>query len=127
MIVHIAASDMLIIWYAKNPKDHCNLYYVVSLLQSQNIQVVECAKKTLNDRTFIYKWVGEVCVEDLPMLLKESKKLSEQEKMIYTKRWKELVSENGLLRAETSEGIQTVNEDYYDALILKKYSEKIRV
>jgi hypothetical protein len=115
----ISKENDFTIWYSHNPRDYCNLYSLVSLLQNKNIQVVECTKKTLGDKTFFYKWVGEVCPEDLPILFENVKILSEQEKMVYAKKWEQLVSENGLLRAKASKGIDTVHEYYYDDLILK--------
>ncbi|MBU5484343.1 DUF1835 domain-containing protein [Clostridium sp. MSJ-11] len=120
----LSKENDFIIWYAHNPRDYCNLYYIVSLLKDKNIKVVECIEKTFEDRTLFYKWVNEVCIEDLPILLKKGKILSEEKKFMYTKKWKELVSQNGLLRAEKYEGIETVEEDYYDDLILKRIPTK---
>lgn len=109
-----------IIWYAHNPRDYCNLYHVVSLIKGKNIKVVECIKKTVGDITFYYKWVGEVVPKDMPMLLNQARKLNEQEKNEYSNKWKLLTLENGLLRTEISGEIKTVDENYYDNLILKK-------
>ena len=116
-----------IIWYAHNPRDYCNLYYVVSLIKGKNIKVVECIKKTLGDTTLYYKWVGEVGTKDMPMLLNEARELSEEEKNIYSKKWELLVLKNGLLRAEVSGEIRTVDENYYDNLILNRVPVKRRL
>jgi len=109
-----------IIWYAHNPRDYCNLYHVVSLIKEKNIKVVECTKKTVGDTTLYYKWVSEVVPKDMAMLLNEARKLNEQEKNEYSNRWNLLTLKNGLLRAEISGEIKTVDENYYDNLILKK-------
>jgi hypothetical protein len=115
----ISKENEFAIWYSDNPRDYCNLYYLVSLLQNKDIKVVQCTKKILGNKTFFYKWVSEVYPEDLPILFKNVKRLSEQEKIVYTKKWEQLVYDNGLLRAKISEGIYTVHEYYYDDLILK--------
>jgi hypothetical protein len=116
----LSRENEFIIWYAHNPRDYCNLYHLVSLIKGKNIKVVECIKKTVGDITFYYKWVGEVLPEDMPMLLNGARKLNEQEKNEYSNKWETLTLENGLLRAEISGEIKTVDENYYDKLILKK-------
>lgn len=113
-------DNNFIIWYADNPKDYCNLYYVVSLLKDKNIKVVECIKKALREKTMYYNWVGQIAPKDLPMFLKEARELNEEEKNKYSEQWELLVLENGLLRAEVSGDIKTVTESYYDNLILKR-------
>ena len=116
----LSKENDFIIWYAHNPRDYCNLYHVVSLIKGKNIKVVECIKKTVGDITFHYNWVGEVVPKDMPMLLNEARKLNEQEKNEHSNKWKLLSLENGLLRVEISGEIKTVDENYYDNLILKK-------
>lgn len=58
------------------------------------------------------------------MFLKQARELSEQEKIIYSNIWGLLVLENGPLRAEVSGAIKTVDENYYDNLILKRVTIK---
>ena len=50
--------------------------------------------------------------------------LSEEEKNEYSKKWEILILKNGLLRAEISGEIKTVDENYYDNLILNKVPVK---
>lgn len=109
-----------IIWYAPNPRDYCNMYYIVNLVANKNIRVVECIKKELKNITLYYKWVGEVIPEDMPMLLNKARELNCQEKNEYSNKWKLLVSENGPLRGEVSGEIRTIDEDYYDNLVLER-------
>lgn len=113
-----------VIWYAHNPKDYCNLYYVVSLIEDKNIEVIECLKKTVGDITLCYKWVGEINPKDIPMFLKSARSLSKKEKYKYKNEWQALILENGLLRAKVSEELKTVNEDYYDELLLERVPNK---
>lgn len=116
----LSKENDFIIWYAHNPTDYCNLYYIINLIKNKNIKVIECIKKTVGNITFFYKWVGEIVPEDIPMISKRVRDLSDQEKNEYSRKWELLVLENGSLRAEVSGDIKTVNENYYDNLILKK-------
>jgi len=113
-------EDNFTIWYVRNPKECCNLYYVVSLIENKNIDVVRCLKKHNKNKTFYYARLGEVLPEDMPKLLIEKVNLSEKYKKKCTKIWKSLVLENGLLRIKKHKRIKTVEESYYDKLILNR-------
>ena len=90
------------------------------MIKTKNIKVVECIKKTVGDITFFYKWIGEIVPEDIPMISKRARTLSDQEKSEYSRKWELLILENGSLRTEVYGKIKTVNENYYDNLILKR-------
>lgn len=120
----LSKENDFIIWYAFNPRDYCNLYYIVNLFSEKNIKVVECIKKTIGNNSFHYKWVGEILPEDMPMFFNRARTLNKQEKNKYSSKWKKLSLENGLLRANICGEIKTVNENYYDNLVLKNISMK---
>lgn len=113
-------EENFIIWYVRNPKDCCNLYYVISLIENKNIDVVRCIKKHANKKTFYYERIGEVLPKDMPILLRKKINLSQEYKKKCIKIWERLISENGLLRIKDHKRIKTVEENYYDKLILDR-------
>jgi hypothetical protein len=102
-------EDEFTIWYSNNPRDYCNLYYLVTLLINKKINIVDCTN---------YNWVDNILYEDLPSLYKNIKTLTLQDKIMYNDKWSKLVSDNELLRTIITNDIVTVNENYYDNLIL---------
>jgi hypothetical protein len=102
-------EDEFTIWYSNNPRDYCNLYFLISLLKNKKINIIDCTN---------YNWVDKIPSNDFPSQYKMIKPLTSQDKIMYNNKWTKLVSDNGLLRTIITNDITTVNENYYDNLIL---------
>ena len=86
---------------------------------NKNIEVVGLDKKNIENGYMKYSCSGEVNIEDIPYFMQNRKKLTLEEKNIYSQKYIEILKQKGDLLVEVDGELKLVEIDYYDNEILK--------
>ncbi|NJP41794.1 DUF1835 domain-containing protein [Oscillospiraceae bacterium HV4-5-C5C] len=122
----IVAGETARIWYSSQPDEMCGMYWFLSQLKQWGandapVVAVELPEWEKPDGTVMQKscW-GEVSPGEWHRYLSYQKSLPVPLIQGYASRWKELQSENALLRAVLNGRLASVSEDLYDNLIRRE-------
>ena len=115
----ISKNTDITLWYSRSPKELYCLYFIVNKLINKNIEVVGLDKKNIENGYLKYSCSGEVNIEDIPYFMQNRKKLTLEEKNIYSQKYIEILKQKGDLLVEVDGELKLVEIDYYDNEILK--------
>lgn len=111
------------IWYSNIPQEFCGFLFVLWLLKEEPIDIkAVCCSRTIEkeENVFItYNSVGEIDTEEFSLFLPFIYNVTEGDKEKYIALWERLSCENGSLRIFKNSSMITVEESYYDEIILK--------
>ena len=105
----ISKNTDITLWYSRSPKELYCLYFIVNKLINKNIE----------NGYLKYSCSGEVNIEDIPYFMQNRKKLTLEEKNIYSQKYIEILKQKGDLLVEVDGELKLVEIDYYDNEILK--------
>ena len=86
---------------------------------NKNIEVVGLDKKNIENGYLKYSCSGELNIDDIPYFMQNRKKLTLEEKNIYSQKYIEILKQKGDLLVEVDGELKLVEIDYYDNEILK--------
>ena len=115
----ISKNTDITLWYSRSPKELYCLYFIVNKLINKNIEVVGLDKKNIENGYLKYSCSGDVNIEDIPYFMQNRKKLTLEEKNIYSQKYIEILKQKGDLLVEVDGELKLVEIDYYDNEILK--------
>lgn len=110
------------LWYSNSPKELYCLYFIANKLIDKNIEVINLDKKNIENGYLKYSSSGEVCFEDIPYFIQNKRKLTLEEKSIYSQKWIDVLKQKGELLVEIEGELRLVEKNYYDNEILKSLS-----
>ena len=116
------AAEPVRIWTSRNPDEACGFCHILTCLPADaDIRVVELPQmEVLDGEMRTYTGWGEISPYDLGRFQELERPLTEAERRSYTALWRELQSENGLLRAVVNGRLVSVGADFYDGIILRE-------
>ena len=116
------AAEPVRIWTSRSPDEACGFCHMLTCLPADaDIRVVELPQmEVLDGEMRTYTGWGEISPYDLGRFQELERPLTEAERRSYTALWRELQSENGLLRAVVNGRLVSVGADFYDGIILRE-------
>lgn len=113
-------------WYSRNPDELCGLCHLLTLLpKNADLRVVELPTYELEENTMItYSSWGEVDPMRLGSYQRLERPLTDMERRHFIALWRELVVENGDLRAVINGRLCTVDAGFYDRFIILELSKQ---
>lgn len=111
------------IWYSKAPYSYCGLCWICQELAKTRaeIYVVDLPDYEIRSRCItVYQGWGDMECERFSDFLDRQKKLTELERMMYAREWREAAERNSMLRAVVNGRLLSVPEEFYDFLILDR-------
>lgn len=123
------SSDAIYLWYGENSKEICNLMYILTLLESKSgriytINVSEKVYKISKRPPYSIRRVGEMVPEKINDYALLKKSLDYDVHIQYINLWSDLIKENSNLRAIKDKRVISVQNDYFDEMILSYTSKK---
>ena len=116
------AAEPVRIWTSRNPDEACGFCHILTCRPADaDIRVVELPQmEVLDGEMRTYTGWGEISPYDLGRFQELERPLTEAERRSYTALWRELQSENSLLRAVVNGRLVSVGADFYDGIILRE-------
>lgn len=115
------------IWKSDNPYSTCGFYFTCYLVSKLNctISVVSLPEYTHIHEELIVSYNGwnQVDSDAFSKFVDQEKKVTNMEKQMLSWRWCALMEENSALRANINGRLLSVEEDFYDHLIIKNIPE----
>ncbi|MFP7296862.1 DUF1835 domain-containing protein [Neobacillus niacini] len=117
----------IIIWTGENANEQTGLCYLLYLLKGKtnsiylfNTTISYQELFNTSEYRYFYYYTGEVNPEKLKVIYQEKlyKPLSVQERNQFEKDWISLSQSKGLVRIWENNKLKTVNEDYFDEMIV---------
>ena len=123
------SSDEIYLWYGENSKEICNLMYILTLLESKSgriytINVSEKVYRISKRPPYSIRRVGEMVPEKINDYALLKKSLDYDVHIQYINLWSDLIKENSNLRAIKDKRVISVQNDYFDEMILTYTSKK---
>ena len=123
------SGDKIYLWYGNNSRDLCNLMYILTFIKDMygKIHTVDVSEKVYQiskRRKFSPRTVGEILPEKLNDFLPLSKAISKEVCQKYLQSWLKLNNENSNLRVLENDQVISVEEDYFDKIILNHVSSR---
>ncbi len=119
----VALGEPIRVWYSVNlPDEYCGLCHLLSILsQEAVVYAVELPAMSIGDGcvTRFCGW-GNVEPESFFRYIPSTRLLSSTEKTFLSSLWRELVRENGPLRAVVNGTLHTVDADFYDGFLRRE-------
>lgn len=126
LIRFLKTGEAIRIWYSDSPYSLCGLYFLCHQLRTytNDMFVVKLPdyRQTSDNMITIYSNWGEVPDDEFSSFLCHEHKLTPIEKQTLGDNWSELIVENSPLRAIVNGTLISVDETFYDFLILKHLS-----
>lgn len=122
------SSDEIYFWYGENSKEMCNLMYILSHLESKigkiyTINVSEKVYKISKRPPYSIRRVGEIVPEKINDYASLKKPIVDDVYTQYINLWSYLIKENSNLRAIKDKNVISVQNGYFDEMILN-YTSK---
>lgn len=109
------------LWYSDSPYSLCGFYFVNYILQSFSCKVslIKLPKYNIdeNGKVVSYSSWGELSAGKLYKFQIYEKEVTQVEKHYFASKWKELVKEDGSIRALINGKLSNVGYDFYDRFI----------
>ncbi|MDR3602105.1 MAG: DUF3658 domain-containing protein [Desulfosporosinus sp.] len=118
--ISTACGEEIYLWYGENATEMCNSMYILSLLESKikNIYTINVSEMDeVGNKQKIS--VKHIVPEKLNALLPLKKPLNNEVYSSYMQLWLNLKKENSDLRVMKNRTVISVQEDYYDEMILQ--------
>lgn len=114
------------VWYSQNPDELCGFCHLMTLIPEETeVHVVELPAYEVKDSCVIgYSGWGEVDPGQFAAFLPRQRRMTATERRYFISQWKQLVRENGPLRAVVNGRLMTVGEDFYDGFILRELARE---
>lgn len=117
-------NEEIYLWYGENAKEMCALMYILSLLESklENIYIINVSEKVYEISSKIKyspRCLGEVIPEKFIDFISLKKHMVGEIYLSYIELWARLKSENFNLRIYKDKSVVSVQEDYFDVIILQ--------
>ncbi len=114
------------IWTSRNPDELCGFCHFLTLLpKNADIRVVELPEYEVRENELLtYSGWGEVDALEMGAFQRLERPLTDNERRYFAGLWRELVRENGPLRAVVNGRLCTVGEDFYDSFILRELEQE---
>lgn len=117
-------GDPFRIWYSEEPKELCGFFYLCLLLKDYTggvyaVKIPERIRYEEKRKYFLTNSSGNLDPFNVGKALENEVKLSRWELRLYAEEWERLKKENAPLRTVIAGRIISVEEDFYDSLILK--------
>ena len=114
------------IWYSEEPRELCGFYYLCSLLKyyPNDVFAVRIPERICYEDKGTYRLTnstGNLDPDNAGVIVESAVKLSHEELGLYADEWERLKRENSILRTVISGKIVSVEEDFYDKLILGQF------
>ena len=127
--ISTVSSDEIYLWYGENSKEMCNLMYILSLLESKigriyTINVSEMVYEISKRHKYSPRSVGEIVPEKLNDYVPLKKPIGNDVYIQYIQLWLKLKKENSNLRAIKDKNVISVQDDYFDEMILNYTSKR---
>jgi len=118
------SGEEIYLWYGENATEMCNSMYILSMLESKikNICTIDVSNmdEISNKQKFSVKYIVP---EQLNAFIPLKKSLTKEVYSSYMKMWLKLKRENSDLRVMRNRTVISVQEDFYDEMILN-YTSK---
>lgn len=128
LMVSSKEGESIRIWASNAPYAACGFLYVCHLLQEVDCKVSVVSlpeyQQTSEKEIVRYTHWGEVAAGQFYQFLSDEKQVSQMERQAKSQHWQQLVQENTPLRALVNGELISVQEDFYDFLIIKNLPEK---
>ena len=119
----LSSHDKIRIWYANTPFECCGLLYVLWLLQDSlaELEAICCSRTLKKSETQYasYNQVADVLPEEFIRFLPFGELVSKELRAERSLEWEKLADENGMLRVNWNQSVQTADVSYYDDIFLK--------
>lgn len=119
----LSSHDKIRIWYANTPFECCGMLYVLWLLQDSltELEAICCSRTLKKSETqyVSYNQVADVRPEEFIRFLPFGELVSRELRTERSQEWEKLMNENGKLRVNWNQTVQTADVSYYDDVFLK--------
>ncbi len=129
-------DEDIYLWYGNSATEICGMLYVLSMLEEkiQNVYTINVSDITYNTgkrNEYTPRVVGEVIPERLGEFIEIKQFMNFSRYSSLMSLWKQLKIENLNLRVYEDKQVKSVQEDYYDEMILrytyKKFMHSVRI
>ena len=116
-----SATGPIRLWFSHQPDEYCGFCHVLTLLpEDADIRVVELPEyEVLGSEVRTYTGWGDIEPTELGRFQSLERPLGDTERRYFAGLWRQLQSENGMLRAVVNGRLCTVEEDFYDGFLLR--------
>ena len=115
------------IWYSESPKEMCGLLYLCTLLKGYKgkVYAARLPDRIHWNRTWeLGKSWADAGFREIQSAIEHPQVLTQGEIKLYAKHWEKLKKENAPLRTVIGGQLISVNEEFFDELILRCIPEK---
>lgn len=120
----LSTHDKIRIWYANTPFEYCGLLYALWLLQDSlaELEVICCSRTLKKSETqyATYNQVADILPEEFIRFLPFGEIVSKEMRAERSLEWEKLTDENGMLRVNWNQSVQTADISYYDDILIKR-------